>query len=879
MPTTTARAQQLDTTEIKRDAEDPGVSSSPPGVSPAPPVKIPGPRQAAQEYPATPITRSMQTIPTSLLRVRTQIYDAKVMHWYWARKHTIPKDDMAALNALYDMTHNIAERKVAYEPKKEFGEKGYGRVYANGRGSLETLPRKYRENLCAKLYWDIDMVNAQPTLLRQYAERYGMAMPTIEAYCLDREPMLAAVMKAKNVSRAEAKQEFISYMFGAKGHEAITAEMHGLYSRLVEEPEWTPMIEIAKKSKPGNTNGCFCALLAQTLERNVLVAMDDFFTNRGRSVDVLAYDGLQIRKTEGDEEGGPTDLVRECEAYIEEQTNFRIALSIKAMVCSISKGELDGTIVPAAQRRMGLVEAGGLSNMALMYALECGWNISARGKIIPDRLGNVVYSLSEKCYFLYNEEEGIWRFDTPDDINNHFSDVMLTAFDEMLAALPATGNDKKSEAALEVIRKRKKINAVRKDVASNSTKYVSHHLKTYVTPSYDPKLKFNMNEDYYPCQNGCYSFKEARRVDYQREFFFTFKIPVMYDPTADMSAIQKAMSQWFRQEEEVVDFVKYWCGYSLTPSSIRQEFLVAWGESAGNGKSTLFSEILGSIMSVPDSGADKSFQHTLNAKDMLTTGGSNCDTVYNLVGKRSAIMSEPNVDGFQKIDGEMIKRLTGDVGFSTAAKYKAEITFKPVAKIVAMCNKMINVEMDDKGLYRRIVVLEMSAKFVEKEEYDSLSDDKRQSGGYHIRDPKLIEMIKSNLPGVLRYFLEGATSFVKDPMRRPPAQLQASKEKAAADLDELSQWVMGYLVKDDKKDAFVTLKQVKEYWRREETRFDGVRINAKGFNKSLFLKCERIGIKVKWNEARSDEGRFLGVKLLEIDDEAPVEATATPAFE
>ncbi len=817
----------------------------------------------------TTITSAGTTTPTNpevevemnpsarLTRERTQIYNARVLRWYKHHKSELPREWLWQVEALYENTTNINEFKTNYTLRGWAAELGCGRVYAAQKGSLETLPRPIRANLCADYYWDVDMENAQPNLLHQLARREGLHTPNLRYYCKNREKVLELLTPVMG-SRKAVKDSIIATLYGANVSElaVLKTEMDVLTDHLQKQPQWRPLWEKAMKMKE-NVVGSFLAQVAQTLERQCLDALDEFFAERERSVDVLAYDGMMIRKLEDEAVMDPS-LLREAETYVNEHLDWTIRLAIKPMELNIKREELDAIkVLTPAEQRWALLLEGTPAAFAEFYATIKG--------------GETIYSPSLKTYFIYDKSSGLWRNRCPTDINNDFVRVMGIALKAMEATLPSKLQVKEMDAEdprrKEIQRKLNAIGFALDQVAKKAVSIVSSFLPSHVMPDFEPVGVFNTATDLYPLQNGVYSFSQRRLLTYKKEHYFTFKIPINYNPEASTADIEKAMNQWFMGNKEVVAFMKFYIGYCLTPETKRQDFLTVWGETAGNGKSTLFGDLLPLLMGHHTNGApdkERTFFHTLNVKDLLVSNSANSDSTYNLAGKRYAVMSEPKLDGTQKLDGEMLKRLTGDTSYSVCAKYKGEITFRPLAKIVVLCNKMFKIDVDCEGQLRRLLVAEMGSKFVSATDFAALSPADQKSGRYHIRDSGVVERLQGNLEGVLRYFLDGASDYVADRFRVPPPELYASKLKAVKDLDELARWIKGYLVKDGEEGAYLSLRQLKQHWKSTQPPFGG-QIREKGFNKLFFTKCERLGLKTKWNEDRSDEGRVLGVRLYDAE--------------
>ena len=236
-------------------------------------------------------------------------------------------------NAKQSNRYNVSTVTYEYSKKTTLGRLGYGRLYAVELGSLERIERTVRHSLCANLYWDIDMVNAHPTILSQLAAKHGVDMKNLTYYVENREKVLAHMVREYNIKRGEAKEWVIQCIFGSKMTELqflqrelkeLADVLSSVYAELYDN------IQLLKKK---NRIGCFISYVAQTEECKCLRAMIDFFESRGRRVGVLSYDGCMILKDAG-EPAFPEALLRECEAFILERTGFSLKLAVKHMEIS-----------------------------------------------------------------------------------------------------------------------------------------------------------------------------------------------------------------------------------------------------------------------------------------------------------------------------------------------------------------------------------------------------------------------------------------------------------------------------------------------------------------------------------------------------------------
>eukprot|EP00798_Chlamydomonas_sp_ICE-L_P031717 gene31717-biopygen6570 len=116
----------------------------------------------------------------------------------------------------------VARSLGGYVPVRYYmheSQDGYGRmksrVDATGVSAVPYLRmgREARAVLAGDLYWDVDMVNCQPSFLSQKCQQYKIKSPLLDRYFTDREAALNEVMDACGVTREDAKNLFIRLIF------------------------------------------------------------------------------------------------------------------------------------------------------------------------------------------------------------------------------------------------------------------------------------------------------------------------------------------------------------------------------------------------------------------------------------------------------------------------------------------------------------------------------------------------------------------------------------------------------------------------------------------------------------------------------------------
>ena len=253
----------------------------------------------------------------------------------------VPKEERDKLRRYLKRCENIHHVKVDYKLGKSMRSQhlNLGRLCATDGVGLQCFSRDVRSALAGRYYWDVDVVNAQPTLIVQYCEREGWECGALKRYVETREEVLEDMERDLGIQRWEAKERIISILFGASAEGLtpfLTRDLQPEVRRILTNV-WAKNADTLKwlKSQP-NHMGRGMAFLFQTEERKVLLAMDKAFGKRGRSLDVLIHDGGLVRKREGETEL-PRSLLREVEADVKAETGYSVRLAVKSLETTIER--------------------------------------------------------------------------------------------------------------------------------------------------------------------------------------------------------------------------------------------------------------------------------------------------------------------------------------------------------------------------------------------------------------------------------------------------------------------------------------------------------------------------------------------------------------
>jgi hypothetical protein len=259
---------------------------------------------------------------------------------------------------------------------------------------------RVRSHLARRLYHDLDMVNAAPTISLQIMQAAGLEAPFLEEYVRHRAFYLAQVMDDCGVDRQVAKSVFIVLAFGGtvpawcNDHGVLYDTVPDFVLRFAEELGSTMKAVLqrtelgracteqqrAKKEAGGlgchNLVGSAFAVLYQDTERRCLSALYSAVLDSGRTVGAFIFDGLLVRRT-GMEQGMERDMedtqdmegplpklhARDLKAWEEAiytDTGFRVELAEKDMDLDPEYAAAAGVLAPpdaplvltALQRRL-----------------------------------------------------------------------------------------------------------------------------------------------------------------------------------------------------------------------------------------------------------------------------------------------------------------------------------------------------------------------------------------------------------------------------------------------------------------------------------------------------------------------------------------------
>lgn len=275
----------------------------------------------------------------------------------------ISHDEKKQLSKYHKRRVNGNVFEVKYNFSKDY-PLPIGRMFPEKSSGLTAFPRDTRNALAGKYYHDVDMCNAQPAIALSVCKQRGWTHQYIEEYYKNTKKIRAETAAHYNVDPLFAKELYITIMFGGtikqwrkdnkvdeniedmsflKGFKKdVDALRENIYST---ESDIKKVVDRKKSFDDKKKQRSVLALFLQTKENEILMMIDDFMKQNGRSMDVLIFDGGLIRKLDREKEF-PQELLRKCEEHIEKKSGLSIRLEVKEMKTSLNLNKKDESFVP-----------------------------------------------------------------------------------------------------------------------------------------------------------------------------------------------------------------------------------------------------------------------------------------------------------------------------------------------------------------------------------------------------------------------------------------------------------------------------------------------------------------------------------------------------
>ncbi len=247
--------------------------------------------------------------------------------------------------------------------------------------------------------------------------------------------------------------------------------------------------------------------------------------------------------------------------------------------------------------------------------------------------------------------------------------------------------------------------------------------------------------------NGTLDVRSGELRPHRREDYFTKLATVRFDPKAEAPRFVAFLHEILRGDVDVIGYLQCVIGYALTADVREQCFFLLYGTGA-NGKTTLL-ELLRHLFG--DYARQSNFSTFLARRD---------DTVRadlaRLAGAR--LVTAVEAEEGQRFAESLVKQLVGGDMITARRLYRDEIEFRPTFKLFLAANHKPQVWGTDHAFWRRVRLIPFTVTI----------PPERQDRG-------LLNKLRSELPGILNWALEGCRQWLANGLQEPAAVLAATR--------------------------------------------------------------------------------------------------------
>jgi len=261
------------------------------------------------------------------------------------------------------------------------------------------------------------------------------------------------------------------------------------------------------------------------------------------------------------------------------------------------------------------------------------------------------------------------------------------------------------------------------------------------------------------CLNGTLNLRTGELAPHRREDLITNLAPVAYEPEAPcdlwISFLQRVLN-----DAELFDYFWRMVGYLLTGLTSEQVLHFLFGLGA-NGKSKVCETLLAllgdyAIVAGPELIIARRHRGIPN-------------DIARLRGVRVALMNETSQGS--RFDEARLKDLTGGDSLSGRFLHQEFFDFPPTHKLLIRGNHKPAISGTDEGMWRRLRLVPFTVQIPEDEQDRDLGDK-----------------LRVELPGILRWAVQGCLRWQREGLR-PPSCVRDAVEQYRSESDTLGRFI------------------------------------------------------------------------------------------
>jgi len=279
------------------------------------------------------------------------------------------------------------------------------------------------------------------------------------------------------------------------------------------------------------------------------------------------------------------------------------------------------------------------------------------------------------------------------------------------------------------------------------------------------------------CENGVLELRAGTLRPGSPEDRITKTTGIAYDPEAECPRWEQFLQEIMLGYAVLVHYLRRIVGYTLTGLTAEQCLFLLFGTGA-NGKTTLVETLLALS---GDYGTKTAFDSFLRRREESETRHD----LATLEGKRLVVATEaPKGKALAEV---VVKEITGGDTIRARHLYRDSFQFKPQAKLFLAANHKPTIHGTDEAIWRRIRLIPFVFTVPE-----------------HQRDPRLLEKLRAELPGILNWALTGCLEWQREGLQTPE-EVRAATEGYRAEQDLIGAFLADSTVEDETASTPVSL--------------------------------------------------------------------------
>ena len=753
------------------------------------------------------------------------------------------KDQLIAYSRLYNK--KIGAFKVPYHKPSRHK---YGRVFPKKSLGLTSFSKKIRNTLLSNKYIDIDIHNAQPSILWNICNSNNIECPNLTYYINNREKVLEDIIKEYGVCRKKAKKLILSLGFlgsfrswaadnNLKNKKSlpfitkISREFKNISEKIkIENPSLYDTARRLKNNKNKNKNilGSFFSLYLQEYETRILECVIDWlslktnimnFKNTNLKVGTYEFDGIKLLK-ENVDKYGLDNLTNDLHHIVYDKLGFDIVFEEKPI-----EGGYDINYIPYVEEKDDTDTnwENGVSND--LQASEKLFQLYPHWVCCQDVL------------YVFDDNTGMWK-----SKKNAYLSV-IKKFSDDLRIVATIHGDK-----------------ILTDKSYGNTLSLMERLPTLIKSSCvnDDWLKQKecsslgrllFNNGYIDVSNGKFMFYDKETYGFNPDIVFMGKIDKDFEPMNDeqLEYMNDIKQRLFYNSlgQDVGDYYILNIARALMGDMMKR---VLFG--LGNtdcGKTILTKAIEYSL---------GDYVGSFNAENLLYRKSSNDEAQvmrWALLLRYKRIIISNEMKSTSTINGNMLKKVSsGGDSLTGRVHCGNETSFTPHFLTMCLANDLPPISPYDNAVDNRVRVISYKKQFV-----DVVEDKENELP----KDYNLINELKTTefQFAFLMMLIQSYVNYKENGEPEEPEDVVNGKKEWIDDTcNEIDKFKEAFVITNN-EDDFIESKMIKE-WLKEEK----VGISSKKMGMEIMKYCKKkdfnnVETVVKWHEGRSCRG-WKGIK-------------------